>query len=211
MQEINRRLHALIVQSGLSYAELAQLTGISKSALQRYATGETEKIPLNRLEALAVALHTTPAALSGWELPERTVPNAAQEELTADLDFFAGFGAESEWDSEICTLAARYREINADPTLDRRGREAAKSELLAERYALASRKALQLTLLVQHALTLALETGEFPQSHHGTPLSPAAAAEMLDCIERILSATTDEQRQREQLAFARLRAAARAQ
>ena len=40
----------------MTYGDLATKTGIAKSAIQRYATGETKKIPLPRLEALADAL-----------------------------------------------------------------------------------------------------------------------------------------------------------
>ena len=43
------------------------MTGIPKSAIQRYATGETEKIPLDRLELLAQALGISSAYLMGWE------------------------------------------------------------------------------------------------------------------------------------------------
>ena len=68
MSEISRRILALIRDLNISYGELAATTKIPKSALQRYATGETEKIPLDRLEAIAQALHTTPAYLMGWDL-----------------------------------------------------------------------------------------------------------------------------------------------
>lgn len=66
MTEVSKRLLELIGRRGMSYSELAAKTGIPKSALQRYATGETEKIPLNRMEAMAAALNTTPAYLLGW-------------------------------------------------------------------------------------------------------------------------------------------------
>ena len=52
MEKISDRLMAAMKATDTTYIELAQRTGISKSALQRYATGETEKIPLDRLEAL---------------------------------------------------------------------------------------------------------------------------------------------------------------
>lgn len=50
----------------LSYGELAKLTGIPKSALQRYATGETVKIPLDRIEAIAKATNVKASQLLGW-------------------------------------------------------------------------------------------------------------------------------------------------
>ena len=51
-QRSDRILHS-IQRANLSYSELASLTKIPKSALQRYATGETEKIPIDRIEAIA--------------------------------------------------------------------------------------------------------------------------------------------------------------
>lgn len=54
----------------MSYGELAALTGIPKSALQRYATGATTKLPLPRLEAIASALGVSAAYLMGWEEAE---------------------------------------------------------------------------------------------------------------------------------------------
>lgn len=50
-QRSDRILHS-IQRANLSYSELASLTKIPKSALQRYATGETEKYPLIELKQL---------------------------------------------------------------------------------------------------------------------------------------------------------------
>ena len=49
MSERSDRILHSIQRAGLSYNELSSLTQIPKSALQRYATGETEKIPIDRI------------------------------------------------------------------------------------------------------------------------------------------------------------------
>lgn len=67
MSKISNKMLALIQDNDISYNELSKITGISKSALQRYATGTTEKIPLDRLEAIAKSLGVTPAYLMGWD------------------------------------------------------------------------------------------------------------------------------------------------
>ena len=67
MNDISRRILARITEKDISYGELSNLTGIPKSALQRYATGETEKIPLDRLQKIANAIGVTAAYLMGWE------------------------------------------------------------------------------------------------------------------------------------------------
>lgn len=54
-------------QLGLSYQDLADLTHMSKSTLQRYETGAIRNLPLDRLEKLAEALQTSPEWLLGWD------------------------------------------------------------------------------------------------------------------------------------------------
>lgn len=49
----------------VSYGVLSQMTGIPKSALQRYVTGATAKIPYERLESIAKALGTSVGYLTG--------------------------------------------------------------------------------------------------------------------------------------------------
>lgn len=67
MDSISKRIYDAVQSSGLSYGDLSQLTKIPKSALQRYATGETEKVPLPRIEAIAKATGVSAAYLMGWE------------------------------------------------------------------------------------------------------------------------------------------------
>lgn len=67
MNERSKRILAAITDSHISYGELSKITGIPKSALQRYATGETEKIPIDRIEKIAKATGVTSQYLLGWE------------------------------------------------------------------------------------------------------------------------------------------------
>lgn len=69
MDDIAKRLLETIQKRQMTYGDLATKTGIAKSAIQRYATGETKKIPLPRLEALADALGVSAAYLMGWDEP----------------------------------------------------------------------------------------------------------------------------------------------
>lgn len=55
-----------LAAQNISYGTLSKRSGIPKSALQRYATGETENIPINRIEAIAQALNVPPAVLFSW-------------------------------------------------------------------------------------------------------------------------------------------------
>lgn len=66
MNERADRIYKAIQKADLSYGELSRITGIPKSALQRYATGETTKIPLDRIESIAKATNVTASYLLGW-------------------------------------------------------------------------------------------------------------------------------------------------
>lgn len=67
MDKIVDRLSDAIKSSNLSYAELEKRTKISKSALQRYASGQTKKIPLDVITSIAPILGVTPQYLMGWD------------------------------------------------------------------------------------------------------------------------------------------------
>ena len=83
MSKIADRLLQSITEKGYSYGELARITGFPKSAIQRYATGQTPKIPVDRLERLADVLGVSAAYLMGWE--EQTQPEAEPETHASNL------------------------------------------------------------------------------------------------------------------------------
>lgn len=66
MSDMSARIAKAFTNKGYTYGDLSEITGIPKSALQRYVTGVTEKIPIPRLESIAHALDTTPQYLMGW-------------------------------------------------------------------------------------------------------------------------------------------------
>lgn len=68
-------------EKNISYGELSAMTGIPKSALQRYATGATSKIPLPRVEQIAQALGISAAYLMGWE--EKEQPTLSEKRQAA--------------------------------------------------------------------------------------------------------------------------------
>lgn len=81
------RLKTLRESLGYSYQELATLTGLSKSTLQRYETGAIMSIPLNKIEILASALHTSPEYILGWD---RKINNADKVALDLYPQFVPG-------------------------------------------------------------------------------------------------------------------------
>ncbi len=75
MSDISDRLLPCVEAAGISYAELSDRTGIPKSALQRYCTGITEKIPLDRLTKIAKAIDVPVTYLLGWDTDIRSLPD----------------------------------------------------------------------------------------------------------------------------------------
>ena len=61
----------------LSYQELSDATGISKSTLQRYETGFIKNMPLDKLDVVASALKCSPAYLLGWDEPQTNTYNSS--------------------------------------------------------------------------------------------------------------------------------------
>lgn len=82
MSDVSDKILRLIESQGISYGTLSEITGIPKSALQRYATGETAKIPMPRISAIANALGTTAEHLLGWDQAQKNQEVAAE---AADL------------------------------------------------------------------------------------------------------------------------------
>lgn len=88
MSDISNRILQLITDKKMSYSDLSKHTGIPKSALQRYATGETPKIPLDRLELIAGALGVSAAYLMGWENRDETKRSAIDAHIAAHPELF---------------------------------------------------------------------------------------------------------------------------
>lgn len=106
MSSISKRIYDAVQSSGLSYGELSQLTTIPKSALQRYATGETEKVPLPRIEAIAKATGVSAAYLMGWEAPPAPKQSAPEPRPITDAELkFALF------DGDQTVTDAQFEEV----------------------------------------------------------------------------------------------------
>ena len=77
MERLKRRRKEL----GYSYQDLANLTQMSKSTLQRYETGGIKNIPLSKLDVLSQALETSREWLMGWDEKKETLLFKAKRRL----------------------------------------------------------------------------------------------------------------------------------
>ena len=67
MNERAAKIKKLIADSGKSYRELEEITGVSRSTLQRYAAGVTSKIPMDVVQKLEEALGVPRGYIMGWD------------------------------------------------------------------------------------------------------------------------------------------------
>ena len=67
MKNIQTNLLSAFEASNLTYDELAKRTNLPKSALYRYINGDTEKIPIDRFQAICAELHVDAGTLLGWK------------------------------------------------------------------------------------------------------------------------------------------------
>lgn len=112
MSEIDliiKRLKQAIDESGLTYSQLESKTGISKSALQRYATGMTKKIPVDTIVAIAQVLNVSAAWIMGWS-EEDNKSNVNFSPVNDDDIKFALFGGEEEITDEMYDEVKNFAE-----------------------------------------------------------------------------------------------------
>lgn len=82
------RLRKLRHEAHYSYKQLEELTGISRSTLQRYETSSSSNIKLNRLSALAKVYNVPVSYLMGYEDKELSFENlSCISNILEELDY----------------------------------------------------------------------------------------------------------------------------
>lgn len=80
MESIINRIKNRRLELNLSYQDLANKTGLSKSTLQRYETGSIKNMPLDKLGILSNALNVDPVWLIGFDDKE-DVPTTISDRI----------------------------------------------------------------------------------------------------------------------------------
>lgn len=85
----------------LTLDDVAKIVGVSRQTIQRYESGVIGNIPSDRLEKLAIALHTTPGALMGWDKVDDVDLTAKDErEIESDLEDMMNSMAAAAYDGQ---------------------------------------------------------------------------------------------------------------
>ena len=82
------RIKSEMQRNSLTLLEIEQRTGIKKSSMQRYVSGETGKIPMSAIEKLANLFGVPATYLMGWDKKEDspTEPQLSEgEKMLLDL------------------------------------------------------------------------------------------------------------------------------
>ena len=71
--DLARKIRNLRAANNMTLEQVASVVGVGKSTVRKWETGMIANMRRDKIAALAVALHTTPAYLMGWE-EEATEP-----------------------------------------------------------------------------------------------------------------------------------------
>lgn len=70
--EMKDKIKRLREELGLTLEEVGNIVGVGKSTVRKWETGDIANMRRDKIAKLAVALHTTPAYLLGYEEVEKT-------------------------------------------------------------------------------------------------------------------------------------------
>ena len=112
LNDIAIKLYASFKKSGYSYSELSKLTGIPKSALQRYITGDTKKIPINKLQIICEKLDVDVKSVLGWDEvpdPDEIAENLREKDKPSPRIAILSHGVEKLTEEEQDRMLALLR------------------------------------------------------------------------------------------------------
>lgn len=72
---VGNRIRQRRLELGLSGEEVGKMLGVNKTTVYRYEKGEIDKMPIEVVEKLSVALRTTPDVIMGWNTDAITPTN----------------------------------------------------------------------------------------------------------------------------------------
>ena len=114
---INERMKQARESAGVSLSDLSALTGIAKSTLQRYETGNTKKIPIDAISIIEKILNLSTGYLMGWETNSTLDSSINAPNITEDYTTFPVIGevaagyehpAIEDWDGDTVEIPNSY-------------------------------------------------------------------------------------------------------
>ena len=79
--DISERLHQAYMAKGLSYKELEKIAMVPSATIQRYVMGLTDRIDIDKLEAICRALDLDVVEVLGWGKKQETENDRLNAEI----------------------------------------------------------------------------------------------------------------------------------
>lgn len=81
MADISEKLFSAYLEKGLSYIQLSKICKVPAATIQRYVMGETERIDIDKLQAICQVLEVDVAELLGWKEKQETEDQKLNAEI----------------------------------------------------------------------------------------------------------------------------------
>lgn len=88
MNSISDRLFLAYTKKGLSYEELGKRSNVSRATIQRYVTGETDRIDIDKLQAICSVLDVDVANVLGWSDEKEDIDKKLSREIVSLISTF---------------------------------------------------------------------------------------------------------------------------
>lgn len=99
---VGERIKQRRKELGISADDLGKVLGKDRSTVFRYEKGDIEKLPVDILQPIAAALHTTPEYLMGWE------------QIQKNNDILTDIVVRLRKDDEFCEVVKRIYELDRE-------------------------------------------------------------------------------------------------
>lgn len=115
---VGERIKGLRKQYGMSQTELASLIQSTKQNVYKYENGIISNVPSDKIEAIAKALHTTPAYLMGWGTDASSRCNLLENSYPQNAEVYRMHFSELLMRYETLIEHAVYARSNTEKYLD---------------------------------------------------------------------------------------------
>ena len=82
---IGEKIKMLRIQNNMTLEQVGESVGVGKSTVRKWETGQIANMRRDKIAKLAIALHTTPAYLMGWEDEEEKSSLQIKQEALINL------------------------------------------------------------------------------------------------------------------------------
>lgn len=100
--ELKDKIKFLREKHGLTLEQVGNAVGVGKSTVRKWETGDIANMRRDKIERLALALHTTPAYLMGWD--EAPAPASSEDLSEEALQIAHAFDAATDREKEMVRL-----------------------------------------------------------------------------------------------------------